>query len=346
MTARKGEEKSSPSLWKSFTWNSKMTRKISGNKEILGDSACPDCRSKGQDETGNHLLHMRNLDTQEEFASCNRCGYNVVITDGNRADLESIRNLREELTEEELEAILSEAEELPIMALDSRSIRRDVAERYKVRVGLSQTNREVNSHFYPKTKDGILTSFKIRNLDPKYFYAIGNGSGCDFFGEEQAKYGDVFSGKLFIFEDELSAMSGYQCLVDATKSTYKPACVSLPDGAASIASVFSRRRKFLESFQEIVVCMDNDGAGEEAVGKARALYPQIKVARIPRGKKKDGSLIKDANDLLMEGRGVELNNCLRFNASTESPAGAVTVSECLEDALKKPEWGLDYPWKV
>lgn len=345
MTARKGEEKSSPSLWKSFTWKSKMTRKISGNKEILGDSACPDCRSRGHDETGNHLLHMRNLDTQEEFASCNRCGYNVVITDGNRKELEDMRNIKEELTEEELEAILAEAQELPIMALESRGIRRDVAERYKVRVGLSQTNREVNSHFYPKYRDGILSSFKVRNLDPKYFYAVGNGSQCDFFGEEQAKFGDVFSGKLFIFEDELSAMSGYQCLVDATKSTYKPACVSLPDGAGSIASVFSRRRKFLDSFQELVICMDNDEAGEEAVTKARALYPKIKVARIPKGRKKDGGLIKDANDLLMEGRGVELNNCLRFNAATESPAGAVTVSECLEDALKKPEWGFEYPWK-
>lgn len=316
-----------------------------GNKIILGDSACPTCRSRGHDKTGNHLIHMRNEDNGEEWATCNRCGHYEEITESNKEEFEKIRKVQVELSPEELKEVLSEVEELPIMELTSRGINKSVAERYGVRVGLSATNREVISHFYPKEKDGVITAYKIRNLDPKDFYSIGNGRECDFFGESQSILGDVYSRKLFIFEDELSAMSGFQVLVSSGKTTYKPACVALPNGSKSIATTFSRRRKYLDSFDEIVICMDNDEAGEEAVTAARAMYPGIKIARIPKGKKKDGSPLKDANDMLMEGRGVELNNLLRFNAAKESPAGSATVSECLEDALKKPEWGMDYPWK-
>lgn len=316
-----------------------------GNKRIIGDSACPTCSAAGRDRTGNHLQHWENTETGEQWVYCGRDGFYEKIEEGNRSDWEGVRHEHRELTDAEREAALAEVLELPMMELKSRGIRRDVAERYGVRVGLSSTNREPISHFYPKEKDGVVVAFKVRSLDPKYFYAVGSGSGCDFFGMSQARLGDVYSGKLFVFEDELSAMSGYQALVDSSKSTYKPACVSLPDGAGSAASAFARNRQFVENFQDIVICMDNDEAGDDAVNKIRAMYPNIKIARIPKGVKKDGGPIKDANDLVMEGRSLELNNCLRFNAAKESPAGSVTVAECLEDALKKPEWGLTYPWE-
>lgn len=321
-----------------------MSSKVYGNKRITGDSPCPVCVAAGRDRTGNHLQHWINDDNQEEWVYCSRCGNYEKVTESNRADLESCRREIRELTDSEREAVLAEALELPIMELKSRGIRKDVAERYGVRVGLSSTNREPISHFYPKEKDGEIRAYKVRSLEPKYFYAVGSGSGCDFFGLTQARMGDVYSGKLFVFEDELSAMSGYQALVEASKTTYKPACVALPDGANSAASAFSRCRHFVDSFKEIVICMDNDDAGDDAVNKIRAMYPQVKIARIPKGVGKDGKPIKDANDLVMAGRSVELNNCLRFNAAKESPAGSTTVAECLEEALKKPEWGLDYPW--
>lgn len=318
--------------------------KIYGVKELLGDSGCPECIKVGNDRTHNHLQHWRNTETGEEWTFCNRCGHGETITEANRADIESVRKIKRELTEEERESVLAEANELPIMELKSRGISRLTAERFGVRVGLSSVNREVVSHFYPKHKNGRIVSYKIRNLDPKSFYAIGSGSGCDFFGEQQAIAGDVWGKKVFVFEDELSCMSGYQALLTDTKSTYKPACVALPDGAGSAASVFARRNAFIERFEEIVICMDNDEAGEAAVSTIRGMHPKIKVARIPKGVKKDGKPIKDANDLVMEGRSLELNNLLRFNAAKESPSGSATVAECLDDALRKPEWGLDYPW--
>lgn len=323
-----------------------MSSKVYGVKRITGDSPCPVCVAAGRDRTGNHLQHWINDDTQEEWVYCGRCNHHDKITESNRVDLESVRREIRELTDQEREAILEEVLELPIMELASRAIRRDVAERYGVRVGLSGTDRSVISHFYPKEKDGVIRAYKVRSLNPKYFYAVGSGSGCDLFGMSQARRGDVFSKKLWIFEDELSCMSAFQVIVDSSKTAYRPACVALPDGAASAANALSRCRKFVESFEELVICMDNDAAGEDAVAKIRQMYPHIKVARIPKGVTKDGKPIKDANDLLMEGRGMELNNAIRFNASKESPTGSATVADCIEDAMRKPEWGYDYPWEA
>lgn len=320
--------------------------RVYGNKEVLGDSACPQCRSKGHDSTGCHAVHWRNNDTGEEWVHCSKCGYYVLINEDNRARIERARKVLVEKSPEEIRAILDEVEELPFMALKSRGISLEVAERFGVRVGLSHTDGETPaSHYYPKTTDGDVTGYKVRTLDHKAFYSVGN-SGKDFFGIQQARYGDVYTKTLFIFEDELSAMSGYQCFGSHSKSAIKPACVSLPNGASAAASAIANNRAFVESFEEIIVCMDNDDAGQEAVSKIRAMLPHIKVARIPKGFTKDGKEIKDANDLLMDGRSLELFNALRYNAAKESPAGAATVSDCLEDALKKPEYGLSWPWPM
>lgn len=319
--------------------------KVYGNKRILGDSACPTCTAAGHDRTGNHLQHWENVETGEQWVYCSRDGFYEQVEEGNREKWEGVRHEFRELTEEEVQERLAEVQELPIQNCTIRGVKKEVAERFGVRIGLSSTNREPISQFYPKEKDGAIRAYKVRTLDPKGFYAVGAASGCSFFGMSQARLGDVYTGKLFVFEDELSAMSGFQVLTENSKSTYKPACVSLPDGSKSAAAAFSRDRAFVESFAEVVVCMDNDEAGDDAVNKIRAMYPNIKIARIPKGFRKDGAPIKDANDLLMDGRDLELNNCLRFNAAKESPAGSTTVAECLEDALKKPEWGLSFPWE-
>lgn len=314
-------------------------------KKIIGDSACPGCRARGGDATGNHLMHFHNTETEEKWVKCGRCGFYEVLDAGNTEKWNGAMNDKVERSPEEIAAALAEVAEYPFKELRSRAITLAVAERFGVRVAVDERDGETPVyHYYPKTVEGEIVGYKVRNLEHKSFWAVGKGSGTDFFGIQQAQSGDVWTQKLFIFEDELSAMSGFQVLVQHSNTTLRPACVSLPDGASSAASVIARNRVFVERFKDIVICMDNDEAGEEAVTKIRAMLPHVKVARIPKGKTKAGKDIKDANDLLMEGRGLELANALRYNAAKESPAGSSTVADCLEDALKKPEWGLSYPW--
>lgn len=325
--------------------------KMYGSKELVGDMACPGCRAVGKDATGNHLQVWKNHENGDEWTHCNRCGHREVITDGNKENIAAAMNVVSVKSPEEIAAALAEVAELPITELKSRSIKHAVAERFGVRVGLSYTDGETPvSHYYPKTVNGELAGYKVRNLEHKSFWAVGKGSGCDLFGIEQARRGDVYTKILFVFEDELSAMSGYQALLQhGQASPHKPACVSLPDGAGSAAAAIVRNRDFIEGFKQIVVCMDNDKAGDDAYFAIRALYPdKVWKARIVKGVYEIGGetkQIKDANDMLMAGRGLELFNALRWNLARETPAGAATVSDCLDDALVKPEWGLSYPWK-
>lgn len=314
-----------------------MARTYQNGKTITHDGPCPSCRSHGRDSTGNHLQFWVNNEG-EQWAHCNRCGHYVPDEEDKLSSLE--KKERKVLTDEEVRKVLEEISELPFQPLTSRSIQLATAERFGIRVGLStQDGCTQVSHYYPKTRAGRVEGYKVRVLNPKFFYAQGRGSGCDFFGIEQAKGKDVINHTLYIFEDELSTCSGFEAIRMFTPEKWKnfyPACVGLPDGSQSTGQVCNLNREFLEGFKEIVVCMDNDDAGEAAVTVFQQLYPgKVKVARLP---------LKDANDMAMEGRHKELYNALRFGARLETPDGAVNLMDCIDDALKKPEWGLSYPW--
>lgn len=316
-------------------------------KKIIGDTACPECRSHGRDKTGNHLIMFHNEETDEKWGSCNRCGHYEQFDKGNMPT----PNEKKELSPEELQTVLDECLELPQGDLIRRLIPKTVAERYDCRIGLSQVDGHTpESYFFPRERGGDIVGYEVKLLDQKRFYYVGSVKEADFFGLSQAQRGDVYNKKLFIFEDPLSCMSGFHVLTAYTTATnIKPACVALPFGAGSISSVMSRNRDFLNGFEEIVLCMDNDEAGEEALTRGRALYPHAKFARIPKGTFQFHGAdkeIKDANDMLLAGRGQELFNNLKFSAKRESPAGAVTVFDCLDDALKKAEWGIPWPWKA
>ncbi len=309
-----------------------------GSKRVTHDGPCPSCKERGRDSSGNHLMFFEDEVSGDKWAYCNRCGH-------HEADAETLaaskRRERREYSPEELEATLGEILECPIQPLTSRSISREVAERYGTRVGLSHTDGSTQvSHFYPQTKDGELLGYRIRNLDPKGFYSVGAGRGCDFFGMTQAIGENVSNYTLYVFEDELSTMSGYQALmkfnVNPMYKHISPACVGLPYGCKSAARSFSQNRDFVDTFKEVVVCMDNDEEGEKAAKVIQSLVPTAKVVHLS---------MKDANDLIMAGREKELYQSLRFGAKVETPDHAVGIAECIDEALAKPEWGLSWPWQ-
>lgn len=313
-----------------------MAKTYSNGKTLTHDGPCPKCREHGKDTTGNHLAFWEN-DKGEHWAYCNRCNY-YEADEATFSKLE--KRAKIELTDEQVQKILDEIEELPFKPLTTRAIKQSTAERFGVRCGLSETDGStVLSHYYPKTKDGILCAYKVRVLDPKFFFAQGRGRDCDFFGFVQAQRPDVIKSSLYIFEDELSSMSGFEALKEFTDAKWahlSPACVALPDGSQSMGRVLQSNRDFVESFKEIVVCMDNDEAGEQAVKVAQQLYPgKVKVVRLP---------LKDANDMAMAKRNRELYQALRFSARVETPDGAINLASCISRALEKPTYGLSYPW--
>lgn len=304
-------------------------------KKIIGDTACPSCRAKGRDTKGNHLILFQEDD--KKWGWCNRCGHHEKL-EGDFAPPP-----RRERTPEEIQAELDEIVGYPTKALTTRKISLATAEYFGVRVGLSMENGEdVVEHYYPRTREYELAAYNVRVLDPKAFYYRGSPrGGVDPFGYAQLKHPNVGHLKLFISEDELSAMSVYEVIQARLGEKWKhlrQASISWSAGVGSAARDIEKMQKdgVLGKFQEIVYVHDNDKAGRESAEIVRKLLPDCKFVELP---------LKDPNDMLMAGRSQELWAALRFEGKTKSPDGAVNVKDIRGDASKAPEWGKSYPWE-
>lgn len=300
--------------------------------KIIGDAPCPTCTSNGRDSKGNHLILFKG-EQDEVFGKCNRCGHY------SPPDKPIQANERRERTPEDIAAELEEVQTYPFRALTSRRISLEVAKRYGVRVGLSESDGEsIVEHYYPRTRDSEIVAYNVRNLDPKAFYYRGSPKGgTEPFGWNQLG-GDTSNHTLYISEDELSAMSVF-IIVDHLQSEQykhiKPASVSWSAGVGSAARDLESKREEIARYKEVVYVHDNDDAGHESAEVVRSLLPHCKFVCMP---------LKDVNDMLMAKRGKEAYNLLRFQTKQRSPDGAVRASSALADALNPPVWGKSYPW--
>ena len=111
---------------------------------------CPQCRSNGRDKTGNHLFLMRDGNRW----MCSRCGY----TESNG---DFIPHKKVTMTPYEIK-------EYPILAIEDRKITKDTCKHFGVMTSVSEQNGEPESHYYPITKKGEITGYKVRKL-PKQF---------------------------------------------------------------------------------------------------------------------------------------------------------------------------------
>lgn len=299
--------------------------------KIIGDAPCPTCTAKGRDSKGNHLILFEG-ENDAVFGKCNRCGH----YEPPEGDFKP--NERRERTPEELAEQLREVSELPFRALTSRRISLEVAERFGVRVGLSESDGEtVAEHYYPRSRDsGGIVAYNVRSLDPKGFYYRGSPrGGTDPFGWNQLD--GTSNYRLYIAEDELSAMSLFIILSHYSGKEYGvPACISWSAGAGSAAKDLARHSERIAGYKEVVYCHDNDPAGFESAEVVRSILPTCKFIVMP---------LKDANDMLMAKRSKEAYNLLRFQTKQRSPDCAIRAEEALEAALKPPEWGKSYPWE-
>ena len=194
-----------------------------------------------------------------------------------------------------------------------RLIDRRVFEHYGVRTG------DNNSQFYPYTVDGKLSAYKERK-EPKAFVIHGDFKGVELFGQSLFREGGK---RLVITEGELDAMSCAQATLEKSNTIY-PA-VSIP--SASGMRVLKEQRKWLRSFEEVILWFDTDDAGQKAVDQAAKIigYDKVKVVK---------SLEKDASDTLTEKGIHEVHRCI-WDAQPYSPAGLITDPEELWKQLEE-----------
>lgn len=222
-------------------------------------------------------------------------------------------------------------------ALTARGISEDVCKRFHYQVGTvpkdypchpespiaAMKGKTVHIENY-YDDDGNLVGQKLRDKD-KNFAIIGKNSDI-LFGRHTVKGG----GKtLVITEGAIDAMS----YAEMRKNW---PVVSIPNGAAAAKKVIKANVEFLETFEKVVFCFDNDEAGRKAIEECKGILSPAKmaVAALPEE-------YKDLNEALQAG---DFKACLGaiLNAEEVRPDGLVEVDDILEEAMKPIEWGL--PW--
>lgn len=293
--------------------------------KIIGDTACPKCREKGGDKTGNHLMLFA-----DGGAYCNRCGFTAKDYDPDGDVVVPHRSRSVSSNSVDVTVIGT----LPTSQINDRMISKDTALRYGVKMGMSETTGDVADHYYPYTKDGEITGYKHRRL-PKQFSTVGDVKGCELFG--QTVVGSDRK-RLVITGGELDTLAAYQMLKTWSDRKYpgrgfEPAVVSLPKGESTqgIADNF----EFIDGFSEIVICTDMDKTGRQA---AEAIAVELARENV----KIMSMSEKDACDMLLAGKAAEFVNDM-FRAEEFTPEGFDPI-ELKELMTPRPEgYHLPYP---
>jgi twinkle protein len=225
---------------------------------------------------------------------------------------------------------------LKSLEIPDRLIRKDTVEYYGVKLALSESDgKTITEHYYPDHNNGELIGYEVRDCINKNFNAVGNRKGeFDLWGQSIVP----LSRKLFITEGRLDAMALHQVILDNTPpkyAQYKPAVVSLTRGATSASKDLLHNRDFINKYQEVILCFDNDSAGKKATKDALKIIPLAKVAILSE---------KDASDMLVKGKGKELYQATVWNAQVLRQGEVVDVHDFIDKAMEKPEMGLSFPW--
>ena len=225
---------------------------------------------------------------------------------------------------------------LKSLEIPDRLIRKETVEHYSVRLALSEADgTTITEHYYPDHNNGELIGYEVRDCINKNFKAVGNRKGeFDLWGQSTAP----LARKLFITEGRLDAMALHQVILDNTPpkyAQYKPAVVSLTRGATSASKDLLHNRDFINKYQEVILCFDNDSAGKKATKDALKIIPLAKVAILSE---------KDASDMLVKGKGKELYQATVWNAQVLRQGEVVDVHDFIDKAMEKPQMGLTFPW--
>ena len=138
--------------------------------------ACPSCREKGGDKKGDHLFLLRS----GHAWYCTRCGY--VEETGSRPIENDDKEGEDILTSDNIEEKLREITSLKSAEIKDRKIRKDVVDKYGVKIEFNTATGEPITQFYPVTKGGKITGYKARKL-PKDFHSVGDSKGkIELFG--------------------------------------------------------------------------------------------------------------------------------------------------------------------
>jgi len=167
---------------------------------------------------------------------------------------------------------------------------------------------------------------KVRKL-PKDFHAKNGFKGDELFGMNLFPAG--CSKVVVCTEGELDALSAWQMLKNGS---FVNPVVSFPSASPS-GKLWEKCKKYLDSFDKIVLSVDNDEAGQKLQAKVSEIFPD-KTYIMNHGD------LKDANDFLQAGMAKEYKQAW-WNAKKFKPDSILSDAE---DYLKLYEDSPDFEY--
>ena len=179
-----------------------------------------------------------------------------------------------------------------------------------------------------KDESGKTVAQKLR-FPNKDFVWLGDTKKAGLWGSNLWRDG----GKMVtITEGEIDALTVSQLFDN------KWPVVSLPNGAAGAAKSIAKHVDWLEKFDSVIFCFDQDEAGRKAASECAYLLSPGKakiVTNMPH---------KDANECLVNGKGAEVIDAI-WGAKVFRPDGVVAGEDLWDDIIADVSTpSVDYPW--
>lgn len=272
--------------------------------QFLWRESCPECGSR--DNVARY---------DDGHAYCFGCDFYEPPTDG---DYEPAKRKGKRMSDDLLKG--------KHKALSARGITEETCRKYDYRVGKMRSGEAVHIAQFRNRLTGEVQAQHLRTAD-KEFPWVGSKKDLALFGDHLCRDG---GSKIIITEGELDAMSVCQAL--GSKSSFR--AVSIISGAKGAKKDLSANLQRLEKFDEIILMFDMDDVGKEAAKECARLFRagKCKIASLP---------LKDANEMLMEGREAEIVDAV-FSAREWRPEGIVRIGDVRERVLTAPVIGLPY----
>lgn len=239
---------------------------------------------------------------------------------------DEIVSTREPITDEQNDAIKALTS---LKGNGYRGLRDDITRQFGVRYEYDPETGEPVAQYVPTTIDGAIVGYKVRRFPKTFDGPIGVvGKECELVG--QFKFKDS-KRTVIIVGGEVDQQSAYQMLSDSTKESNErkgtdydaPAVVCSTVGEGGAHKQVQAQYDWFDQFQKIIVCMDNDKAGEEATEKVVNVLPPGKVFTMK-------MRLKDPNEYLKAGKERDFVQDF-WAAKPFVPAGVKTAADAFDD---------------
>jgi len=286
---------------------------------------CPACRDTGGDKAGDNLSVY-----SDGHGYCNACGHyeKEKLNDLTFSATTTTTNHSKETQSMHQSTITPRG--VTGSAIKDRRISSNITSKFGVTVSFDKGGK-VDKHYYPyfdSTDSNNLLGYKERTVATKEFQIIGTNKGSGLFGQGVNRSGGKY---LTICEGEIDALSVSE-MFDG-----KWQVVSLKNGSNSASRDVKENLEYIESFDNVVLCFDQDKAGWEAVKSVQDIISvgKLKVCKLP---------MKDASEMLVNGKIKEFTNAW-WSAEPYTPAGIIKGSDTWEHILRdKDVRTIDYPY--